>query len=209
MRRVLLVLAVICGAGWSQPAQQQAQVPIPIRIEMPPESVAMVLLKAVLPTVLGVALGSGISLYSIKQNNKHDLEKLNSEHAFAMKRDVLVHVTQSLVHTLAAVKIWDNSRRYSDGMRRDSESAIKQATEDLTLKWSEFEIRRTELEQSTAAAGLAVSDELWKLAQATGASIQKALEQREQPNAFTCADEQIASFVQAAQKELGIVHIDA
>jgi hypothetical protein len=68
MRRFLLVLTAICCAGWSQPAQQQGQAPIPVRIEMPPESVWMVLLKVVLATVLGVALGSGITLYGMRQN---------------------------------------------------------------------------------------------------------------------------------------------
>ena len=68
MRRILLVLTFMSFAAWSQPAQQQAQPPIPVRIEMPPESVWMVLLKVVLPTVLGVALGSGITLYGMRQN---------------------------------------------------------------------------------------------------------------------------------------------
>ena len=82
MRRFLLVLTAICCAGWSQPAQQQGQAPIPVRIEMPPESVWMVLLKVVLATVLGVALGSGITLYGMRQNNKHNAteNKANREH---------------------------------------------------------------------------------------------------------------------------------
>jgi cytochrome c-type biogenesis protein CcmE len=49
---------------------------------MPPESVWMVLLKVVLATVLGVALGSGITLYGMRQNNKHNAteNKANREH---------------------------------------------------------------------------------------------------------------------------------
>jgi hypothetical protein len=82
MRRYQLVLTFITVAGWSQTVQPQAQPPIPVRIEMPPESVWMVLLKVVLPTVLGVALGSGITLYGMRQSNKHNAaeNKANREH---------------------------------------------------------------------------------------------------------------------------------
>ena len=68
MRRVLLVLAVMSFAGWSQPAAQQAQPPIAVRIETPPESILMMLLKVVLPTILGAGLGAGITLYGLRQN---------------------------------------------------------------------------------------------------------------------------------------------
>ena len=36
MRRFLLVLTFFSFAGWSQPAQQQAQPPIVVKVEMPP-----------------------------------------------------------------------------------------------------------------------------------------------------------------------------
>jgi hypothetical protein len=35
MRRVLLVLTALTIAGWSQPAQQQAQTPMVVKVEMP------------------------------------------------------------------------------------------------------------------------------------------------------------------------------
>jgi hypothetical protein len=81
MRRFFLILT-ICIAGSSQPAQLQAQPPIPVRIEMPTESILIMLLKVVLPTILGAALGAGITLYGLRQNNKHNAaeNKANREH---------------------------------------------------------------------------------------------------------------------------------
>ena len=82
MRNCLLVLTFVSLAAWSQPAQQQAQPPIPVKIEMPAENLWAALLKIVLPTILGAGLGAGITLYGIRQNNKHNAVEsaANREH---------------------------------------------------------------------------------------------------------------------------------
>ena len=208
MRRVLLVLTAISFAGWSQPAQQPTQAPIPVKIEMPTENIWVALLKVVLPTVLGAGLGAGITLYGIRQNNKHELEKLNREHSFALKRDVLIRVTQSLVQTLAALKAWHEARQYPTFLEQQTDAEqgqINDAIEAVPKAWAGYESRLNELEQVTAASSLAVSDELWKSAQTVAASIVKA----RSIMTFEEAGKDIIAFTQAARKELGIVHIDA
>jgi hypothetical protein len=49
---------------------------------MPTESILIMLLKVVLPTILGAGLGAGITLYGLRQNNKHNAaeNKANREH---------------------------------------------------------------------------------------------------------------------------------
>ena len=141
MRRFLLIITVISFAGWSQPAQQQAQPPIFVQIQTPRESIWAALLKLVIPTLLGAALGSGITLYGLDKNNKHnaaenranrqhDLEKLNREHSFTLKRDVLMRVTQSLVQTLAALQSFQSARQTAEmydlmGEKDDLEQALQ------------------------------------------------------------------------------------
>jgi hypothetical protein len=82
MRRFFLTLTVISFAGWSQPPQQPAQPPIPVKIEMPSESIWTVLFKLAIPTILGAVLGSDITLYGLRQTNKHNAaeNKANREH---------------------------------------------------------------------------------------------------------------------------------
>src|ERR1035438_4989921 len=87
MRRFWLIITVLSFAGWSQPPQQQAQPPIPVTIEMPPESIWTALLKVVLPTILGAGLGAGITLYGLRQTNKHNATEnmANREHQLAVE----------------------------------------------------------------------------------------------------------------------------
>jgi uncharacterized protein with von Willebrand factor type A (vWA) domain len=49
---------------------------------MPTESILIMLLKVVLPTILGAGLGAGITLYGLRQNNKHNAaeNKANRDH---------------------------------------------------------------------------------------------------------------------------------
>jgi hypothetical protein len=72
MRRFLLVLTVISFAGWSQPAQPQAQPPIVVQVQMPPETLWTTLLKLAIPTLLGAGLGAGLTLYGVRLTNKHN-----------------------------------------------------------------------------------------------------------------------------------------
>jgi hypothetical protein len=74
-------------------------------------------------------------------------------------------------------------------------------------------LRLNELQQATASAGLAVSDGLWKSAQAVESSIMRArqniLAEGSHYSSYETLDREIADFTKAAKKELGIVHIDA
>jgi hypothetical protein len=87
MRRFLLTLTFVSVSAWTQPPQQQAQPPIPVKIEMPPESIWTALLKVVLPTILGAGLGAGITLYGLRQTNKHNAaeNQANREHQLAVE----------------------------------------------------------------------------------------------------------------------------
>jgi hypothetical protein len=84
MRRVLLVLSVISFAGWSQPAQPQAQAPIVVQIQTPPANPWMRVVELVVPGIIG----AGLALFGVwltnrynaatnRANQQHDLEKLN------------------------------------------------------------------------------------------------------------------------------------
>jgi DNA repair exonuclease SbcCD ATPase subunit len=192
---------------------------------MPRESFWTGFLKVALPTILAAALGSGITFYGLKQTNKHhaaenaanrqhELEKLNREHSFALKRDVLIRLTQSLVQTIAALREWDISRDYLAQLRVNGEepnAEMRRVSEEISKAWTEYWLRRSELEQAIAAARLAVSDELWKSAQAAGACIEQVQEltTNGEPPCYDIADYQIEVFTKAARKELGVVNIDA
>ena len=65
MRRFLLILTVLTFAGWSQPAQQQAQTPIVINNVPPHEGFWTGLLKLAIPTIAAAVLASGITLYGV------------------------------------------------------------------------------------------------------------------------------------------------
>jgi hypothetical protein len=59
MRRVLLTLFFITSLALSQPAQQQAQTPIVVQVQMPPESILTAILKVAIPAILAGAVGAG------------------------------------------------------------------------------------------------------------------------------------------------------
>src|ERR1039457_7233460 len=113
MRRFLLILTFISFAGWSLPAQQQAQPPT---TQQTPASwihlaeLAVPGIVGIAGALFGVLLTNRYNAATNAANRKHELEKLNREHSFTFKRDVLIHVTQSLVQTLAALKLWDGAR---------------------------------------------------------------------------------------------------
>lgn len=73
MRRVLLTLTILSGAVWSQPAQQQAQLPPVVKVEMPPERIRTTLLKLAIPTILGASA----ALLGVWLTNRHN-QQLNT-----------------------------------------------------------------------------------------------------------------------------------
>jgi hypothetical protein len=87
MRRFLFVLTVVSFPGWSQPAQQPAQPPIVVKVEMSPETFWATLLKLAVPTILGAGLGAGITLYGVRQTNKHNASEntANRDHQLRLE----------------------------------------------------------------------------------------------------------------------------
>jgi hypothetical protein len=216
MRRTLLVLTFTTVAGWSQPASQQAP-PTAQKAENQPPKPWIHLAELAVPGLVGIA-GALIGVFltnkcnaaTFAANRKHELEKLNREHSFTLKRDVLIRLTQSLVQTLAALKDWDNSKDYLAHLEASTgvpPSEMKRTVAETEKAWTEYWLRKNELEQATAAASLAISDELWKSAQTLAALIADARRQSltGHSSPFEDADKQIAAFIRAARNELGIV----
>ena len=126
----------------------------------------------------------------------------------------MIRVTQLLVQTLAALKDWDNWKDTTALCQHDGdEEEMKVAVEGQSKAWKEYSLRKTELEQATAAACLAISDDLWKSAQAVGTSILQVRQLHFMPSrthnkTLQQVDEEALAFIKAARRELGIVHID-
>jgi hypothetical protein len=148
-------------------------------------------------------------------NRQHDLEKLNREHSFILRRDVLLRITQSLVQTLATLKDWHDCREYLEYVQahHETDNKIQEAEGNISKAWAKYSSRRIELEQATASACLAVSKDLWKSAPAVEEAIAEACRQlatrRSSPTStIEQVEKQITNFIQAAGKELGVVRID-
>jgi hypothetical protein len=226
MRRVLLVLTFICCAAWSQPAQQQAQPPTVPRTENQSPKPWIHLAELAVPGIVGIA-GALIGVFltnkynaaTFADNRKHELEKLNREHSFTLKRDVLIRLTQSLVQTHNAAKLWEHAVVTLEVVDRSINEQVQRLERAKSESSAQYWSYRQELDQLTASARLAISDELWKSALAIGSSISEAssFTGNRQPARFgpkpnTALDQldlQIADFTEAARKELGIIHIDA
>jgi hypothetical protein len=84
MRRFLLVLTFITFAGWSQPAQQQAQPPIPVKIEMPPTNPWVRVVELIIPGIIG----AGLALLGVWFTNKNNAaaNAANRQHQLNMER---------------------------------------------------------------------------------------------------------------------------
>jgi hypothetical protein len=82
MRRFLLTLTLTNVFAWAQPAQQQAPTPIVVQVQVPPESVLTALLKLAIPAILAAGVGAGLTLYGVRQTNKHNAAEntANREH---------------------------------------------------------------------------------------------------------------------------------
>jgi hypothetical protein len=218
MRRFLLVLTVISFAGWSQPAQPQPQPPIVVQIQSPPANPWMRVVELVIPGIIGAVLAlfgvwltNRTNARTSEQNRLHDLAKLDRQRSFELKRDVLIRVTQLLVQTSALLKQVDEADKM---IALDKELFNEERKESKETKWkisTEYDLRQAELEQATASARLAVTDDLWRSAQAAGESllaIHSHIILRE-PFNLDGIDAEIANFTEAARKELGIVTINA
>src|ERR1035441_3602085 len=68
MRRVLLTLFLISVSGWSQAAQQPAQPPIVVQVQMPPANPWMHLVEIVVPGIIG----AGLALFGVWLTNKNN-----------------------------------------------------------------------------------------------------------------------------------------
>jgi hypothetical protein len=79
MKRFFLTLMFITSSALSQPAQQQAQPPIVVQVQMPPESIWAAIFKLAIPTVLAAAVGAGITFFGVRQTNKHHATKNAAE----------------------------------------------------------------------------------------------------------------------------------
>jgi len=102
---------------------------IVVKIEMPPQSTWIKLVELAVPA----GLGAGITLLSVwltnRQNRKHEFEKLNREHSFELKRDLLLKVTESLVQTRSALKEMQIAKDYLEFVEANGEE------EKDELKW--------------------------------------------------------------------------
>jgi hypothetical protein len=77
----------------------------------------------------------------------------------------------SLVETHSALKKFESAVDYVGYVEANCEDDLKSAEEKLPKCRSEYWRTRTEFQQSTASASLAISDELWKSAQTVSALI--------------------------------------
>jgi hypothetical protein len=223
MRRFLLSLTFISFSAWSQPGQPQAQPPIVVQVQMPPSNPWVHLVELVLPGIIGAVLALfGVWLTNRNNaannadNRQHELKKMNREHSFVLKRDVLMRITQSLVQTLATLKDWHDSREFLEYVQahHETDNQIQEAEGNISKAWADYSSRRIELEQATASARLAVSNDLWKSAQVVEEAIAEACRQlatrRSSPTStIEQVEKQITNFIQDAGNELGVVRIDS
>ena len=166
--------------------------------------------------VVSVFVGAAIAFVTAwltnKANRDHDLEKQNREHAYALKRDVLLKVTQCLVQTHATLKDWENAKGYVEYLDANGEAGkdeIKHLEEEVQKSWNEHWSMKLELDQAIASACLAVSDDLWKSAQQIERSIVQARNCIRNDTLSGKTTEQVGdeilAFTKQARMELGIV----
>lgn len=123
MRRVLLTMTFISFAGWSQPAQQQAQPPIVINNVPPHEGFWTGLLKLAVPTIAAAALASGITLYGVNKTHKHQA----TENDANRKHLLQVEVAKAEI----AAKYKSQDRRWE--FRKEVHVNLNKATVDVFL----------------------------------------------------------------------------
>lgn len=109
MRRFLLTLTFITISAWSQPAQQQAQQPLVVRVQTPP-NVWMHLAELVLPGIIGFA-GALIAVW-FTQRHQRQLELHKAELAakyksqdnrWEFRKDVYVNLLSSITDCISVL----------------------------------------------------------------------------------------------------------
>jgi hypothetical protein len=83
-RRFFFILTVLSVPGWSQPAQQPAQAPIVVKVEMPPTNPWLHLIEIVVPGIIG----AGLALFGVWLTNKRNAAEnaANRQHAIDIER---------------------------------------------------------------------------------------------------------------------------
>jgi hypothetical protein len=83
MRRLFLTLTLLSFPGWSQSAQQPAQPPIVVKVEMPPTNPWVHLVELVVPGIIG----AGLALLGVWLTNKNNAatNAANREHQFQLE----------------------------------------------------------------------------------------------------------------------------
>jgi hypothetical protein len=127
MRRFLLTIILTASSIWSQAAPQQAQPPIVVKVEMPPESVWTTLLKLAIPTILGAGLGAGLTLYGVRQTNKHNA----SENTANREHQLRVEIAKADI----AARYKSQDRRWE--FRKEVYVNLLNATSDLADNYSQ------------------------------------------------------------------------
>jgi hypothetical protein len=126
--------------------------PIIVKIEMPPQSTWTRIVELAVPTVLGAGLALfGVWLTSRKNetaneaSRKHEFEKLNREHSFELKRDLLSKVTASLVQTRSALKDMQIAKDYLEFVEANGEEEkddLKSAEENVRQSWPNYSLHK-------------------------------------------------------------------
>src|ERR1039458_1265629 len=102
MRRIVVVFFALSVPGWSQPAQQQAQPPIVVKVEMPPANPWTRVVELVVPGIIGASLALfGVWLNNrtnrtlTEDNRKHELAKALKERHFELTKAFYYEVIMS------------------------------------------------------------------------------------------------------------------
>jgi hypothetical protein len=183
MRRFLFTLTFISLAGWSQPAQPQAQPPIVVQVQMPPESIWTALLKLAIPTILAAIVGSGITFYGVwltnkrnstenEANRKHqlDIERAKDEIAaeaksrdnrWAFRKDVYVKLITSAVGLAQLIEVRAGiSQLQKSPLHPNNKADQSFLTEQAISSNDRFQTTVQEFVLHTYLARLAVADDV-------------------------------------------------
>ena len=126
---------------------------------------------------------------------------------------VAVVLTQTLVQATDALKVWRHSLQNSDYVRADPNREFRPedviiADDEVKKAFDEAANSKTALNEATAAACLAVSDDLWQIARSINLTLDDAQTQVRKAGEFNKTiegvTEMITNFTQAAKKELRI-----
>jgi hypothetical protein len=144
MRRFLFILTILSVPGWSQPAQQPAQPPIVVKVEMPPTNPWVHLVEIVVPGIIG----AGLALFGVWLTNRNNAatNAANRQHALDIEKikDEIAAQAKSRDNR------WEFLKNVYVGLIEDTTdlirfySTIKQATKDAGLLTAELEAERLE-----------------------------------------------------------------